>query len=49
MRAMIGVFRHHAWAFLVVLVFVPSCAWIAIQRATPLYTATGALIYEPIK
>ena len=47
MRAMIGVFRHHAWAFLVVLVFVPSCAWIAIQRATPLYTATGALIYEP--
>ena len=46
-RAMIGVFRRYLWAFLVVLVFVPSCAWIAIQRATPRYTATGALIYEP--
>ncbi len=47
MRATIGVFRHHLWAFLMVLVLVPGCAWIAIQRTTPRYTASGSLIYEP--
>lgn len=47
MRATIGVFRHHLWAFLVVAVLVPACAWIAIQRTTPRYTAAGSLIYDP--
>ncbi len=47
MRATFGIFRRHFWAFLVVAVLVPCCAWVAIQRTTPRYTATGALIYDP--
>src|ERR1700676_2033177 len=47
MRATIGVFRRHLWAFLTIAVLVPACAWIAIQRTTPRYTATGSLIYDP--
>lgn len=47
MRAAISALRCHLWAFLAVVLFVPACAWIAIQRSTPRYTATGALIYEP--
>ena len=47
MRATIGVFRRHLWAFLIVVAVVPGCAWIAIQRTTPRFTATGSLIYEP--
>ncbi len=26
---------------------IPLCTWFALQRVTPLYTATGSLIYEP--
>jgi uncharacterized protein involved in exopolysaccharide biosynthesis len=47
MRAMIGIFRRHFWAFLFASVLVPGCAWIAIQRTIPRYTASGSLIYEP--
>jgi succinoglycan biosynthesis transport protein ExoP len=47
MRATIGIFRRHLWAFLTVAVLVPACAWIAIERTTPRYTASGSLIYEP--
>jgi succinoglycan biosynthesis transport protein ExoP len=47
MRATIGIFRRHLWAFLTIVVLVPSCAWIAIQRTAPRYTATGSLIYDP--
>src|ERR1700722_311764 len=47
MRATIGVFRRHLWAFLLIAVLVPACAWVAIQRVTPRYTATGSLIYDP--
>ncbi len=47
MRATIGIFRRHLWAFLMVAILVPVCAWIAIQRTTPRYTATGSLLYEP--
>lgn len=46
-RAAIGIFRRHFWAFLIVAIIVPGCAWIAIERTTPRYTATGSLIYEP--
>ncbi len=46
MRATIGIFRRHLWAFLVVAVLVPACAWIAIERTTPRYTASGALLYR---
>ncbi len=47
MRATIGIFRRHLWAFLMVAAIVPGCAWIAVQRITPRYTATGSLIYDP--
>ncbi len=47
MRATIGVFRRHLWAFLAIALLVPACAWIAIQRTTPRYTAVGSLLYEP--
>ncbi|HEY3846318.1 MAG TPA: hypothetical protein VGL95_04310 [Acetobacteraceae bacterium] len=47
MRATIGIFRRHLWAFLAVAALVPACAWIAIERTTPRYTASGSLIYEP--
>jgi polysaccharide biosynthesis transport protein len=47
MRSTIGVFRRHLLVFLLVVALVPTCAWIAIQRTTPQYTATGSLIYDP--
>ena len=47
MRATIGVFRRYLWAFLAMVVLVPGCAWIAIERTAPRYTASGSLIYEP--
>ena len=47
MRATIGVFRRHFLAFLIMAVLAPACAWVAIQRTTPRYTATGSLIYDP--
>ena len=46
-RAAIGIFRRHFWAFFVIATIVPACAWVAIQRVAPRYTAVGALIYEP--
>ncbi len=46
-RAAIAVFRRHFWAFLTISLLVPCCAWIALQRVTPRYTAVGTLIYEP--
>ena len=30
-----------------VIVLVPLCTWLTLQQVTPLYTATGSLIYEP--
>ncbi len=47
MRATIGIFRRHILAFLFVATLVPGCAWVALQRIAPQYTATGSLIYDP--
>src|SRR5258708_5314214 len=47
MRAMLGIFRRHLRAFVMIVLLVPFCAWIAIQRTTPQFTATGSLIYDP--
>ncbi len=47
MRATIGVFRRHLWAFLAMAALVPGCAWIAIEQTIPRYTASGSLIYDP--
>ena len=29
------------------IVLIPLCAWLTLRQITPLYTATGSLIYEP--
>ena len=47
MRAIMGVFRRHLWAFLLPAAIVPLAAWIAVERVTPLYMASGSLIYDP--
>ena len=47
MRQSLSVFRRHLRIFLAVWLLVPLCVWIALGQMTPLYTATGALIYEP--
>ena len=46
MGATIGVFLATR-PFLTIAMLVPLCAWVAIQRTTPRYTATGSLIYDP--
>ena len=33
--------------FIAVVILVPLCAYLALRQITPLYTATGSLIYEP--
>ena len=39
--------RQRRLTLLAVIVLLPLCNWIVLQQMTPLYTATGALIYEP--
>ena len=39
--------RRRCWALLACIVLTPLLGFIAISRTTPLYTATGALIYDP--
>jgi succinoglycan biosynthesis transport protein ExoP len=39
--------RQRRKTLIAVIVLVPLCAWLTLQQVTPLYTATGSLIYEP--
>lgn len=39
--------RQRRRTLIAVVALVPLCAWLTLQRITPLYTATGSLIYEP--
>ena len=39
--------RQRRMTFLATIVLIPLCAWLTLRQITPLYTATGALIYEP--
>ncbi|MBN8874710.1 MAG: polysaccharide biosynthesis tyrosine autokinase [Rhodospirillales bacterium] len=39
--------RRRKWVFLAFALLVPLAALVALERVTPRYTATGALIYEP--
>jgi uncharacterized protein involved in exopolysaccharide biosynthesis/Mrp family chromosome partitioning ATPase len=39
--------RQRRRTFLAVLVLVPLCAWLTLLQIAPVYTASGALIYEP--
>ncbi len=43
----ISAVRQRRLVLIAVIVLIPLCAWITLQRTTPLYTATGSLIYEP--
>jgi polysaccharide biosynthesis transport protein len=39
--------RQRRKTLIAVIVIIPLCTWFALQRITPLYTATGSVIYEP--
>ena len=39
--------RQRRKTLIAAIVLVPLCAWLTLQQITPLYTATGSLIYEP--
>ncbi|HEX2941032.1 MAG TPA: hypothetical protein VHO91_08295 [Rhodopila sp.] len=39
--------RQRRAVLLTVLILIPLCTWLVLRQITPLYTATGALIYEP--
>jgi succinoglycan biosynthesis transport protein ExoP len=43
----ISTLRQRRKTLIAVIVIIPLCTWIALQRITPLYTATGSVIYEP--
>jgi polysaccharide biosynthesis transport protein len=43
----ISAIRQRRMTLVAVIVLVPLCTWLTLQQVTPLYTATGALIYEP--
>jgi polysaccharide biosynthesis transport protein len=43
----IGILRRHQWRLLAAVVLVPLAAAIALHATTPLYTATGTLLYDP--
>jgi polysaccharide biosynthesis transport protein len=39
--------RQRRKTLVAIIILIPLCAWLTLQRITPLYTATGSLIYEP--
>ncbi|HLB97252.1 MAG TPA: hypothetical protein VJK90_06290 [Acetobacteraceae bacterium] len=39
--------RRHQWLLLTLIVLVPMAAAISLHATTPLYTATGTLLYDP--
>ena len=43
----ISAIRQRRKTLIAVIVLVPFCTWLTLQQVTPLYTATGSLIYEP--
>ena len=43
----ISAIRQRRMTLVAVIVLVPLCTWLTLQQVTPLYTATGSLIYEP--
>src|ERR1700756_1838799 len=40
------VIRQRRWTLLATSLLIPVCAGLVLQQVTPLYTATGALIYQ---
>lgn len=43
----VAAIRQRRGTLLATVILVPLCAWMAVRQVTPLYTATGSLIYEP--
>jgi succinoglycan biosynthesis transport protein ExoP len=43
----ISALRQRRRTLILAIVLVPLCAWMTLRQITPLYTATGSLIYEP--
>ncbi len=43
----ISALRQRRKTLIATIVLVPLCAWLTLQQITPLYTASGSLIYEP--
>ena len=39
--------RQRRSTLIATIVLIPLCAWLTLHQVTPLYTATGSLIYEP--
>lgn len=39
--------RQRRGTLLATVILVPLCAWLTLTQISPLYTATGSLIYEP--
>ena len=39
--------RQRRTTLIATIVLVPLCTWLTLRQITPLYTATGSLIYEP--
>ncbi|MBV9249773.1 MAG: GumC family protein, partial [Acetobacteraceae bacterium] len=46
-RAMLAALRRRKWWLILTTLAVPALAFIAIRQVTPLYTASGTLIFEP--
>ncbi len=46
-RLLLATIRRHRFALLANIVLWPLFAFIAVRQVTPLYTAVGALVYEP--
>jgi uncharacterized protein involved in exopolysaccharide biosynthesis/MinD-like ATPase involved in chromosome partitioning or flagellar assembly len=47
MPVLLAALRQRRWIFAGTVILVPLCAWLILRQITPLYTATGSLIYEP--
>ena len=46
-HALLAVLRRRRWMFLGCALLIPLCALLIIRQATPRYTASGMLLYEP--
>src|ERR1700759_4252661 len=46
LSGLLAVIRQRRWVLLASSLLIPLCAGLILQQVTPLYTATGALIYQ---
>lgn len=43
----VSAIRQRRAVLIAALILIPLCTWLTLRQITPLYTATGKLIYEP--